>query len=201
MAQNTRNAGRQGQRRGQFADFFPDGIAELMQGFRLTPSSAQDEKQQGIAQHWISYYETRFAASQNPVFAWDAIGECLSAGISLPPWVSEYLINVSREFHSLSRSRVPKKGDVARAVAKATGFIRGKGALNLFREAGQPAHELMIAMNVYEGGHSRASPRPDQISKNRRHFEITTTYRHPDRCLTLRVWHHAGPLHNIRTRG
>ena len=101
-----------------------------------------------IAEHWVRYNETRYAETGNPVFAWEAIAECSGLGLEFPVWVKRYLSETALKFHPLSRTRIPRKNQIDRAVARAVG-LAGRGRFNPFNELARPGHELLIAHEVY----------------------------------------------------
>ncbi len=118
-------------------------------GYTITDKDWREQQRARVLDS-LRFDKSQYAKTDNPVFAWDAIGGCLATDVPLPEWARRYLIEVARQMHDLSRGKVPRKGDVDRAVAKATGFIRGKGRLNFFRDASQPGHEILIAAFVYQ---------------------------------------------------
>jgi hypothetical protein len=102
-----------------------------------------------VAREWLRHAQTSYRETENPVYAWDAIAECLSAGLPLPKWVRDYLLSVAVQITTLSRNAIPRKGDIDRAVANAL-RLKGRSRFNPFTELGRPAHELMVAMQVYQ---------------------------------------------------
>jgi hypothetical protein len=113
-------------------------------------SSARPSKRrrQAVARAWIDYDRRSYETTRNPVYAWDAIAGSLSAGLPLPEWTRVYLFACAGEITPLSRDRVPKKGQIAKAVAIALGFRPGR--VNPFEVHRHTEHELMLAFAVYE---------------------------------------------------
>ncbi len=150
-----------------------------------TLTKRERDRQRHHNPRWVDFDRDEYARTKNPFFVWTAIGLCVAADLPFPPWVLEYLGAVSRNIRSLGEpATVPRKGHVAQAVAKATGFVRGNGASNVFRDAFAPGHEIMIAMGVY---HCET----DNWSNQRKGLEPTYTWqaiceagaaRHNDRC-------------------
>ena len=101
-----------------------------------------------IAQFHIRHDLERFRKTGNPVFAWEAIGECLAAGFAFPTPIKAYLKKVAKEIHVLARPPFPEKGAIDKAVARAIG-LRARARHNPFRELCRPGHDLMVAMDVY----------------------------------------------------
>jgi hypothetical protein len=110
--------------------------------------SGPDSSKRIIAREWVNQAARDFKRTGNPVFAWDAIADCLAAGMPLPAWTREYLLPVAGQIANLSRSSVPSRDAIDRAVARAVG-LKGKGRFNPFREIGRVPHELLVAFEVY----------------------------------------------------
>jgi hypothetical protein len=113
------------------------------------------KKRRAIVRQDILFDAAEYEKTGNPVHAWDAITSCLAVGLALPEWTRKYLYEAGSQITQLSRSRVPAKNWIDRAVAKALG-LRAKGAHNPFRDVWRPGHELLIALEVLQchGRHS-----------------------------------------------
>lgn len=105
-------------------------------------------RREQIAHHWNKYSADKYADTNNPVYAWDAIATCMSSGLPLPQWVQDYLLVAATEIASLSRGKVPHKRNIDRAVATALN-LRGGAGFNPFTACNREAHELSIAFDVY----------------------------------------------------
>lgn len=101
------------------------------------------------ARQWLRYNVQRFEETGLAVYAWDAIADSLSAGVPLPKSVRRYLHDVALQIVQLSRERYPRKGEIDRAVAKAL-RLNGSGKFNPFGTPRQLAHEIGIAVEVYQ---------------------------------------------------
>lgn len=108
-----------------------------------------------ILQSSVDSAMLRYADTRNPVFVWEAIADCTRNGIKFPPLVTDYLLRVSGRMAELSRSSIPKKGQISAALASALEFRNGRtGAANPFTKITEDSHELMIAFEVYDS-HTR----------------------------------------------
>src|SRR5262249_4945368 len=72
----------------------PPGYRDLLAPYRSIEPSAVDG--------WLTYYEGRFAETQNPVYAIDALGLALVNGVAIPPWVGQFWVDVAQRFAQLS---------------------------------------------------------------------------------------------------
>lgn len=97
----------------------------------------------------LSRLRVEFTRTQNPVFAWEAIADAIDARVPIPPWTIEYLRGAAVEIAELSRSETPKKNQTAKAVYEALGF-NGRGRFNPFREIARIAHDVGVAVHVYQ---------------------------------------------------
>jgi hypothetical protein len=100
------------------------------------------------ARQSIRFLTAQYRKSGNPVWAWDAIAWCVSYEFPLPAWTRAYLLDVAGKMAKLSRGNVPGKNAIDPAVARAVG-LTGKGRFNPFREPTRPAHEMVVAFEVY----------------------------------------------------
>ncbi len=97
----------------------------------------------------LSVCQAAFAATRNPIWAWEAVAVAADAGAALPGWVFDYLRGVAVEIAELSRSNVPRKGKLAVAVYQAVGF-EPRGRANPFKELGKAGHEIGVAYEVFQ---------------------------------------------------
>lgn len=92
----------------------------------------------------------QFEETNNVLYAWDAIGLCLTADLEFPPTIRTYLKRVARQITALTRfEKVPTKGQINKAIAKAIGIQRS-GASNPFRDRLRPGHDILLAFEVYQ---------------------------------------------------
>ena len=82
---------------------------------------------------WLEFFEARYADSQDPIFAWEAIRHAVVANHPLPPFALLYLGRVALSFHDMSRTQIPRV-DIAPAVYRALEFRATKG-VNPFRSS------------------------------------------------------------------
>lgn len=101
-----------------------------------------------IAREWNRHAANAFVETGNPVYAWDVIATCLSANLTLPPSIRTYLLDAAGKLARLSRDRIPKKGEIDRAIAAALGFSY-RGRQNPFSAPTQKARDIVIAFDVY----------------------------------------------------
>jgi hypothetical protein len=150
-----------------------------------------DDADRTIARKWIRFATRRYNETGNPVFAWEAIGDCISNGLPLPAWTRNYLRTVAVEIAHLSRGSIPPKNAIDRAIAKAV-RLKGKGRFNPFRELGRPGHEIFIALSVYEyqGMHRHYSWEAIFTDVAALHRSVCTDCTRPISSATVkRYWH------------
>ena len=110
------------------------------------------KEQQDAATAAAALSHVEYTATKNPLFVWEAIADCASVGVELPPWVIEYLQSVALSLASHSRSDIPVAGKISHVLRSALGFDsgRGVGRKNPFRLISDRAHVIGIAFEVYQ---------------------------------------------------
>jgi hypothetical protein len=93
-------------------------------------------------------FDVRYQKTRNPVFVWEAIHLALERRAPLPDWVIAYLGRVSAQIRTLSRTGVPRKNEVPRAVYRALEFSNRTGQ-NPFTAISDAWHAASIALDVW----------------------------------------------------
>jgi hypothetical protein len=126
-----------------------------------------------VAIDWLAFNEREFQATGNPIAAWDAVADCLSAKIPFPDWLNQYLwrcaLNVSGMWRADS---VPTGARLNAAVAKAFG-LQGRARFNPLIAPHRPGHDFGIAMDVYHAHyHLTKALEPGQVFKWDAAYEV-----------------------------
>jgi hypothetical protein len=102
----------------------------------------------------IAAAERRYRVTKNPLWAFEACAEATSNDLPLPRWVLEYFHRISVHLCELSRSDIPRKSRIYRAIAKALEFPIGRrGRRNPFAELTDEIHRAWIILAMdYEIG-------------------------------------------------
>ena len=134
----------------------PDALRDVLLDL-LLPLTRPGPFEPEVFDHWLAFYEARYAATQNPIFVWEAIAQAIANNRALPPWVLLYLARVASAFHDMSRAQIPQE-EIAPAVYRALDFKATKG-VNPFRLISATSHDLVIACEVWE--QIREGKKPD----------------------------------------
>lgn len=115
----------------------------------------------------LERWERLFAASQNPRFAWSAYSLTREAGLETPEWVLKYLDSVAANLPHLWNA---KKGEIARRLVEAFGFVPG-GTLftmkrNLFPESDESTKEKSGAFNPFDSAEERQLRLSENVEMN-----------------------------------
>lgn len=132
-------------------------VSVLWEAGRVPDDDCQpkNEEQRQIAARWVAHHQREHELNPNPLRVWFALAEVLAYELPCPDWIGRYLLDVALGMRQLTHEP-PRKGKVAPALSRLLGFTTqaaGKkktGAVNYFVMAQQEAHELMIAMTVYQ---------------------------------------------------
>ena len=116
-----------------------------------TTKRARERKHRLVTVDWMDAARREDEATGNPIHAWEAYWLARKARVAVPASVNAYLDGVAARISHLARHQVPRKNDVAKAVASAVG-LKCRGRYNPFDRFdgwNRQGHELEIAMTVY----------------------------------------------------
>lgn len=124
------------------------------QPFTLRPQDTEwSDDRLEAARRTLARLKAQFAATKNPLHAWDAYAEARGSRLPVPVWVHDYLDIARRNLGFLRHQETPKKKRVYAEIAAAFGFVRGGVTVASWQ-------------NMFEG--RRVSPQDLKPTKGRR---------------------------------
>jgi hypothetical protein len=96
----------------------------------------------------MALYEGHYAATKNPAFVWYAHQVALEVCVAAPPWVDQYLAEVTAQLVKLVNRPPPR--DVSNCIAAALGFdpTRGPGETSEFTHARLTIRDINLTAQV-----------------------------------------------------
>ena len=148
----------------------------------------QDEldRKRSLAPGWLASAEILYRNTKNSLWVWHAISVCTHLSISLPPWVSTYLYEVSIRLEGLTHAPPKKPAD---AIAKALKLESEKGQGTMFSTFND-SRKILIAADMRSRINS--GEQATFIAEDR-DFQRRHTI---SRAAAMKIWKKYGPMFN-----